>query len=355
MSAAQRGEAAAGGEPRVRVPKPPKPSKLSRTSQTHHQPRKGWAKVGYDDSRGFSTVYVTKCVTQVHGAARTELCTVIVSVDETGREQLFVMSSHLKWAELPTYNRPKPMVNRSLHPCTRVTFECVRRTASGDCCAAPTTRGYFCDDCVRQVFGVEVRASTIPNGGQGLFAAMDLRRPKGQELFVAPYWATVLTNKTSRKLYAGRTACYLLQSTDGSLFFDGAELQGPAAKTNCVCEGYPQNTMLVQRDMESQLDSEAATPMWLALKTEFVAKGTELITSYNDDQWQKSMAVEQRRRQFWDQWRKRKHEKKANPKTPKPMQKPMQKRMQKPAQKPAQKPTQKSIASFFTVTKKKRT
>jgi hypothetical protein len=248
-----------------------------------------------------------------------------------GWERLFLVTPHMQWKQLtmdrkngpercqpssslPAKKRtrfeagvdaclamPQPKYTRAWRTEERVVGMCpVPKGDDGtQCCGAPVHFHPFCNGCLDKEYGVEVRASTIPGAGNGVFLTRDVRKggvalPYGGEL------VTVLTNKrrydprwmrteedhpNAAVLPAARS--YTLNVIGMNVFLDATHVRGIGSMINCSSAEFPPNVVFSQWSPAEQDRDLAAGYMlpeercivWLEFNQPLKA-GTELLVDY---------------------------------------------------------------------------
>jgi len=136
----------------------------------------------------------------------------------------------------------------------------------------------FCNECYPNYYYVQVRKSTIPGAGFGLFCNEagvkegDVVFKEGN--FIAPYFGEILTKKQFDKRYEGSVSCVYTMMED-EVYYDSCLYRGATAYSNdSSISGIEPNAYFDK--FEDIIGIVASRD---------IVQGEELFTTYGDDYW----------------------------------------------------------------------
>ena len=167
-------------------------------------------------------------------------------------------------------------------------------------CGATVEYGPFCNECLKTQYGVEVRPSTIPGAGNGVFLTRDIKKPG---FVVFPYGGELVSAVTDKRRYdpawvqakelhpnpavLPAVRSYTLGVMGMKIFLDATHVRGIGSMINCSTAEHPANVEFTQWDPSEQCRDRAAGIMlpeercmvWVGLMKPLKA-GTELFVDY---------------------------------------------------------------------------
>lgn len=112
--------------------------------------------------------------------------------------------------------------------CRLESKQCLADTRKGKRCKRMTRQQLpYCHEHAKTVLGVELKKSSIPNAGKGLFAVKEFRK---QDLIV-PYGGETIDREELEERYGADTAAYAFQ-LQKNLFLDAACVRGVGSMAN---------------------------------------------------------------------------------------------------------------------------
>jgi hypothetical protein len=161
--------------------------------------------------------------------------------------------------------------------CTIACQQCAATTAAGARCRARTCIGLpVCWQHLARQYRVAIRASTIPGGGKGLFAA-DPRAAPGTLVFrrgdiIVPYGSERVTRDQLTERYGEYTAPYGIH-VSGTTYENGACARGAGSLANHAPRSRANAEYSTGRNAEGQWYSRLRA-------TKGIRNGSEILSSY---------------------------------------------------------------------------
>lgn len=136
----------------------------------------------------------------------------------------------------------------------------------------------LCYQHLRSAHGVEIKKSTIPGAGMGLFAARDIVVRRGKPTPILPYGGDPLTASQVKERYPDASPQYVM-CTSGDRCQDGRSTQSSAARYANGCDRRGQGLF-------SRCNSKFTGVGKLAA-TRTIKKGEEILVRYGPEYWKK--------------------------------------------------------------------
>lgn len=245
-------------------------------------PQPGWWYTMHKDDRTPDDI-VCVVVNVVHACER-----VLSLRTRTGHELLVPWTPRLRFEKGspcgPTRIRTPPPW--TIPPPQRWTGTCAFVTDSR-ACGASVDVWPFCRKHLREAYKVEIRASTVPGAGDGLFTTEKIIIGKGGRHMV-PYCAELISTSTYGRRYPDGSSTYVMACRSEWWLLDATVRRGVGSMANCSSHNKA-NAYFVHRPMREQVENPNINPaeytfVWLEMRRTMEAS-TELFVFYNDASW----------------------------------------------------------------------
>lgn len=154
-----------------------------------------------------------------------------------------------------------------------VECECVATNEDGTECGRFTTKGDMCPQHARSVWGVEVRLSTIPNAGDGLFATRDFRRGD----IVCSYPGRIM----AKGAFDANPSAYGVKLHDASVLDARRTSDGFGRYANAAQRAGQVNGQLISE--RKVMGRKGSGKKILLQATKPIAAGTEVLLRYGNE------------------------------------------------------------------------